>query len=229
MYTRITKVCTKLLALLDNTKKTQFGSLSRKKKIAPCPRLPPPFISSTYRQDSLHNYGFLPGSLRFQSTGQNNLTSKRAIWLCWLQKKTWTKSNQNCSFRKLNSYLTKTGMLFSIHLQGRELCPQTYSLYIASTMESSYTHFCWHNNGQGIQAWKVSFLHTTTVTHCSSMITKPHQAFVSRMSSGKVSRESPKRPASVRPTERGYTEETVGRGEPHPSKGLWNCAQHGDC
>ena len=72
--------------------------------------------------------------LQFQAKGQNtHLTSKAVILVMLAFKKIFDTpplkpAKTEHSFRKLNSPPTKLHMLFPAHLQGRELCPQTYSL-----------------------------------------------------------------------------------------------------
>ena len=56
------------------------------------------------------------GPLQIQSSGQNSqLTSKTAIWLCWLSKNIWHTSSETneSSFRKLNSPTTKLGNIYT--------------------------------------------------------------------------------------------------------------------
>ena len=80
--------------------------------------------------------GFILGPLQFQSTGQNRyLTSKTVILAVLASKKNWTHLHSKQP--KLN---TKSCMLFTAHLQARELCPQTYSLLLPPRIEPSYIH-----------------------------------------------------------------------------------------
>ena len=64
---------------------------------------------------------------------KHNADLKTAIWLCWFSRKIWhTKPTKTePSFRKLNSFSSKAGMLFPAHLQVWELCPLTYSLSLS--------------------------------------------------------------------------------------------------
>ena len=120
-------------------------------KICTLSKAPPsvwPHHQHTHKTSENLRYWFVLGPFQFQSRGQNiPLTSKSAIWLCWLSRKSWhtplkpTKTEP--SFRKLNSPPTKLGMLFPAHLHvGRGVMSTNPLPVIAPRMEPTCTHSC---------------------------------------------------------------------------------------
>ena len=87
------KVCTKLLSLPDNAKKSSIFSPSAKIKICTLSKAPPPHHQHTHKY---FTYGFVLGPIQFQSTSQNtHLTSKTVILAVLALKKNSTRLHSN--------------------------------------------------------------------------------------------------------------------------------------
>ena len=80
----VQKVCTKLLSLPDNAKKTSFFSASAKIKICTLSKAPPPVWQHhqhMHKTSKYFMYRFVLEPLQFQSTGQNTHLNSRTVIL----------------------------------------------------------------------------------------------------------------------------------------------------
>ena len=106
--------------------------------------------SSTHTHTHTHKtsenfmYGFVMGPLQFQTISQNtHLTSKTAIWLCWLSRKidsyTHTQTNQNWfQFQKAQLIPYKTRYAFSFLTPGQGVMSTNLLPVIAPSTEIAF-------------------------------------------------------------------------------------------
>ena len=128
------------------SKKNLIFSSSAKIKIYTLSKAPsstPPHHPHQHKTSENFTYGFVLGPLQFQSTGQNtHLTSKTAIWLCWLSRKTQhthSQNNQNWfQFQKAQLIPYKTRYAFSFLTPGQGVMSTNLLPVIAPSTEIAF-------------------------------------------------------------------------------------------